>query len=345
MASPQPSNERQVLIPTDLTLDHLRGANSGLEVVLLEGETMGSYWRLHYQRPPHISSTHIRRRAELSFDLVIRQMSHWDAESELRRFNAAPAGERFQLSPEFRTVLRQALEIAKLTDGVYDPTVGRLVAGAGFGPHAGAPEQMPDTRGSWRDLSLRADGSASHAGHCQLDLSSIAKGYAIDHAAAGLKQLGIHDFLLEIGGEFRGEGCKPDGQPWWVALDPMGKQAAEAQTVAALCGISLATSGIAEQRIRMEDGESHHLIDPATGRSAVGALQAVSVLAPTCMLADAWATALFVLGESRGAECAEQHGIAASFVTRAGAGFHEKITPAYTRMLTDSSEDGDSVDA
>ncbi|BDS08282.1 FAD:protein FMN transferase [Oceaniferula spumae] len=332
---------RRVIIPADIHPSALRGAGSGLTVCLLEGETMGTYWRCHFQQPTDIPERRVRECIERSFGLVVQQMSHWDEHSELSRFNASPENQAMRLSPEFFTVLEKSLTIAELTDGAYDPTVGKLVSLNGFGPTPSATQTQSDFSNAhrgWKQISLNpTDQTARHDGHCHLDLSSIAKGYAIDLASSRLLRLGIENHLLEIGGEFIGHGCKPDGQPWWTVLDPLGGQSNQQteEIVIAMCGIALATSGIAENQIESEGRITHHLIDPSTGHCTSGNLLAVSVIASTCMEADAWATALFILGREKAKHLAEQQKIAASFTFIEDEILTESHTLAFSEMLDD----------
>ncbi|MCW1923200.1 FAD:protein FMN transferase [Luteolibacter arcticus] len=316
---------RRVLIPRDLPADALRGAGSGFPVCTLAGKTMGTYWSACLQLPRGLNLEWVEAALTSSFGLVIRQMSHWDEASELCRFNRAEAGTWHELSPEFFLVLSRAVEIARASDGLLDPTLGEIVDLHGFGPSGSShPEQVPSARerAGWRKLKLDLKGRALQPGGLRLDLSSIAKGYAVDLAAERLSTLGVEHFLIEIGGELRGHGCKPDGEPWWVSLARSSDDLPE--TVAALCGLSVATSGDAFRR---------HLIDPRTALSSDGALAAVSVFAKQCMDADAWATALFIAGPEEGMKLAEQQGLSALFTLRAGEGHSECWSAALAAML------------
>lgn len=286
---------------------------------------MGTLWSARLQLPRGHPLRRVENAVTACFQEVIRQMSHWDPESELGRFNSSPAGSWHRLSPEFFTVLSRALEIARLTDGALDPTLGEIVDLHGHGPSRACDlTRLPEARqlAGWRRLELDASsGSAFQPGGLRLDLSSIAKGFAVDFAADRLLELGVRHFLLEIGGELRGHGCKPDGEPWWAAIERASPDFPE--TIAALCSHSLATSGT-----RFRD----HLIDPQTALPAAGGLVSVSVLAPLCMDADAWATALFILGSDNGMEMADRHGLAAMFVVRHEERFSERPSRALLAM-------------
>jgi thiamine biosynthesis lipoprotein len=316
---------RRVLIPRDLPASALRGAGSGLSVCELAGKTMGTFWSARLQLPRGLNLEWAEAALTSSFGLVIRQMSHWDETSELCRFNRATGGMWHELSPEFFHVLSHAVDVARVSNGLLDPTLGEIVDLHGFGPSGSShPEQVSAARErmGWQKLKLDPKGRAWQPGGLRLDLSSIAKGYAVDLAAERLSALGVEHFLIEIGGELRGHGCKPDGEPWWVSLARPSNELPE--TVAALCGLSIATSGDAFRR---------HLIDPRTALSADGGLTSVSVFAKECIDADAWATALFIAGPDEGMMLAEHLGLPALFTLRAGSGYSERWTPALDAMF------------
>jgi thiamine biosynthesis lipoprotein len=229
------------------------------------------------------------------------------------------------LSAEFFQVLSRAIEVAKISNGLLDPTLGEIVDLHGYGPSCSShPEQVACARerAGWQKLMLDAKGRAWQPGGLRLDLSSIAKGYAVDLAAERLMSLGVEHFLIEIGGELRGHGCKPDGEPWWVSLARPSSDLPE--TVVALCGLSVATSGDAFRR---------HLIDPRTSLSADGELAAVSAFAKKCMDADAWATALFIAGAEEGLKLAEQHKLPVLFTLRTESGHFERWSSSLDAML------------
>ncbi len=332
------SRVRQALIPSHFTPSALRGANSGLAVSSLTGEAMGTSWKLVFQEPPSNGSGDIRRVVERAFGLVICQMSHWDPDSELCQFNRAPAKSWHPLSPEFFEVLSCAIEIARASGGACDPTLGEIVDLHGFGPlpptnQAPTEEQLSAARNraGWTRLRLdHGNRSAFQPGGCRLDLSSIAKGYAVDLAARGLLDHGLLDFTLELGGEVRGHGCKPDGQPWWIAIDSPSDIP---ETVVALCEISLATSGDSMRRRVVGEREISHLVDPTTGHPSATSITSVSVVALSCMEADAWATALMVAGPELGLQLAESRNLAAIFTCRTSHGHHQRFSSEAQRML------------
>lgn len=334
---------RQVLIPKEIPA-HLPAPDPAGRVSVFAGKSMGTSWRVHAVLPDSRPPANAHSAILVALDTVVRQMSHWDPESELCRFNRAPAGTWQRLSPEFFAVLHGALDIAAASDGAYDPTIGKLVDLFGFGP-AEPPARLSSVdiatahrHSGWQAIRLNtATRSAFQPGGWQLDLSSIAKGFAVDLVSETLTGLGVHHSLVEIGGELIGQGCKPDGTPWWCQLETPAEPGAETlpETIAALCGMAVASSGDTLRRRQFDGHEISHLIDPRTGQPAPPRLATVSVFAPTCMVADAWATALFIAGGEAGFEQAESLGLAARFILRGPQGLAETSTTAYQAMLQD----------
>ncbi len=173
--------------------------------------------------------------------------------------------------------------------------------------------------------------AALQPGGVQLDLSSIAKGFAVDLVSETLSKRGVTDHLIEIGGELRGSGVKSDGSPWWVALEHDDGEADD--TIVALHGLSIATSGDARRHIKDGDRRLSHTLDPRTGWPVSDRLTSVTVFDLSCMKADALATALTVLGPDEGYHFAVARDIAARFIMREATGQQEKMTPAFAAML------------
>lgn len=306
----------------------------------LGGATMGTTWSVKCVAQPRQDMAALEKGIAACLDGVIAEMSTWAADSAIGRFNRAPA-ETWHVLPEgFFTVLDHALALARATRGAYDPTVGRLVDLWGFGP--AGPRAAPPAAGAidaalgdcgWARVALDAAGRrALQPGGIALDLSSIAKGYAVDLLAEYLMAAGIESFLAEIGGELRGQGLKPDGRPWLVALEQPAAAPLPA-TVVALHALSAATSG--DYRRRFEHGGRRyaHTIDPRTGRPLANGVAAVTVLHRRCMTADALATALSVLGAEAGMDYARRNAIAARFVLDGAGGPEELVTPALAAMM------------
>ncbi|MDF7776802.1 FAD:protein FMN transferase [Sphingomonas sp. AOB5] len=266
-------------------------------------------------------------------DRIIAQMSHWEPASDLCRFNRAAPGNWQQLPPELSRVLGAGLSVASASGGAFDPAMGALVDLWGFGPPG--PRTDAPTRS---EIAAALGGSIEHdptllrarrTAPAALDFSGIAKGYAVDAIARHLCETGHADFLVEVGGELFGEGVKPDGQPWWVDLEPVPGLA---PIRVALHGLAVATSG-AGQRNFIADGRRYsHTLDPRTGGPIANGVAQVTVIHPECMLADAWATALTVLGD-QAPSVAEREGLAMHMAVRDGGAMREVTSPALAEML------------
>ena len=297
----------------------------------LGGETMGTTWSLRAGAPEQGLPAGVRERIEAVLGRVIAQMSNWEPASDISRFNRAPLGTWQDIPDDFRAVLHAGLGVARRSGGAFDPAIGQCVDRWGFGPAPREVATKSPAGGFWTAIEL--DGTrARRMADVALDFCGIAKGFAVDAVAHALQEAGLRHFIIEIGGELRGVGVKPDGQPWWVDIEaPPGL--ALPRTRVALSGLAVATSG--DYRRYFEDaGIRHaHSIDPQTGAPVLNAVASVTILHESAMLADAWATALMVSGPARGADLAEREGLAALIVTRTLGGASEYLSPALTAML------------
>ena len=233
---------------------------------------------------------------QAALDRVVAQMSQWEADSDLSRFNRTAAGVWNKLPSEFAHVVHAALTIGSASGGAFDPCLGALTERWGFGasgPVDRAPEYADDDE---RRIEFDPDTRRiRRSGGALLDLSGIAKGYGVDLAAEWLLAQGVRHFLLEVGGELRGEGIRPDGQPWWVDVE-IPPSSSVAPYRVALHDLSAATSGNYRRGFTADGQRYSHSFDPRTGRPIVNAVSSVTVLHRSCMMADGWATALTVLG-------------------------------------------------
>ncbi|MBL8340459.1 MAG: FAD:protein FMN transferase [Rubrivivax sp.] len=282
-----------------------------------------------------------------AFDHVVQRMSTFEAASELRRFNAHAATTPFALSSETLAVLQRAQQVAADSGGAFDATVAPLVGAWGFGAGASAREARPSASAlaalaegvGWRQLVVDTEhGQArKQAPALQLDLSGIAKGYAVDRAAQALQALGVERYMVEAGGEVRTRGLNAEGRPWQIAIEKPDAWPQQVQRIVPLQGLAMATSGDYRNFYQLGGQRISHEIDPATRAPAAHALASVSVVHEECMSADAWSTALFVLGPQRGLALARERGLAAHFIVRDGDVLREVTTPAFDAVLAASA--------
>lgn len=305
----------------------------------LTGKTMGTTWSVKLTAQPAADLPALTAMVQRSLDAVVAEMSPWEPLSDLSRYNRAPLGSWTSLPGGTATVLRRAIAIAEVTDGAFDPTLGALTDLWGFGPRP-FPGEPPSSAaieaareaGGWKRLVLDGD-ALFQPGGLRLDLNGIAKGFGVDQAAAALERAGVKSYLVEVGGELRGTGAKPDGQPWWVELERPPTANDALRTVVALHGLSVATSGD-YRRFFDHDGKRYaHTLDPASGAPSDHGVVSVTVLAPTCIDADAWATALTVMGPDAALTFAATHDLPALIVSRRGKNLEERLSPALQAML------------
>jgi FAD:protein FMN transferase len=276
-----------------------------------------------------------RARLEAVLADAIATFSQWEPASALSRFNASAPGEWQEIPPALAEVLDVAGAVAGASGGAFDAASGALADLWGFGPSeprsdAPSAEEIAAARAASGADGVEVAGTrARRLRPVRLDLSGIAKGWAVDALARACRDAGVHDFLVEIGGEFVGAGIRSDGQPWWVELeDPPGVFLPPLRIAAH--GVAVATSG--DYRRFIYDGTRRlgHTLDPRTGAPVSNGVVSVSVIAADCMRADAWATALTVLGPERALAVADRERLAARIVTADGV---ERLSRALRALL------------
>ncbi len=271
-------------------------------------------------------------------DKLDRQMSTYKADSELSQFNRSQSTQWQVVSRSLFSVLKEAKRINQLTQGAFDITVGSIVNLWGFGSDAmsyKAPESkvieaaLKKTGSEYLLLDDKASKIKKEIPGLYLDLSAIAKGYAVDQVGLLLEQQGIMDYMVEIGGELRLKGKNLSNKPWRIAIEKPTAEARVIQKVLSLSNISLATSGDYRNYFELDNVRFSHTIDPRTGRPITHKLASVTILSDTTMTADALATALMVLGSEQGYQIAEEKDIAALFIIKTTDGFMEKASSAF----------------
>lgn len=304
------------------------------------GPTMGVSWSVKALAPAEFDLGRARDQIQGLLNRIIAQMSTWEPQADISRFNRLPAGGWMEAPAAFAHVLERGLHWAQASSGAFDPTSGALVDLWGFG--AAGPVSTPPSSTAIEDAlgragwdRLAADGARIYQpGALQLDFSGIAKGFGVDEVSRALAVMGLHDHLVEIGGELRGSGVKADGSPWWAQIAaPPGVDLPGGPILVALHGLSIATSGDYERRFEHGGRVYSHTIDPRTGWPIESGLRSVSVIARDCIDADAACTALSVLGPQAGLAFATAEGLAAYFLVEQAAGLEEFLSPAFQAML------------
>ncbi|WP_116364224.1 FAD:protein FMN transferase [Parahaliea mediterranea] len=317
------------------------GSDAG-DTVRLAGDTMGTTWHVTYTALAAAPDPlQVQAALEAELEAVNQSMSTYREDAEISVFNRHPVGQWLAVSEPFLTVLQAALAIGEQSGGAYDVTVAPLVNLWGFGPGRGgdavpAAEAVAALREQVGQRYLEVDpqgGRVRRTRAVSLDFSSIAKGYAVDRLASYLQAQQVADFLVEVGGEMRLSGRSPRGDAWRIAIEQPTAGARAPSVALSLSNIAVATSGDYRNFFELDGKRYSHSIDPRTGYPVAHDLVSVTVLAADAMHADAWATALEVLGADEAMQVASQQGLAVYFIRRQGEGFAASHTEAFTPWL------------
>lgn len=334
--SPQPSYSiitAIILIASVLSV----GCSSKPEVIELSGTKMGTTYNITVvadQLPPD----DLHQRIDNLLSLVDNSMSTYKTDSELSRFNRMAVGQEMQISEDFARVLQISHDVWQRSGGAFDPTIGPLVDLWGFGPTV-----TDNTAPSTQQLSLAVrnigfqnlildDLSLSKTRPVQLDLSAVAKGYAVDLVADMLEMLGLPDYLVEIGGEIRASGSNPNGQIWRVAIEEPAL-ISSVNRIIPVAESAVATSGDYRNYFEQEGIRYSHILDPRSGSPIKHNLASVTVLSNSCAEADAWATAFLVMGAEPSLQLAEQLKLPVYLLTKEGDTFKVANSEAFEPFL------------
>lgn len=274
-------------------------------------------------------------------DRINQQMSTYVTSSEVTRFNNFRDTDWFTVSADTAQLVSESLQISDLTDGSFDITVGPLVDLWGFGPDPRRTEAPPDAEIArlkenigYKNVVVRLHPPALRKlkKTLRIDLSAIAKGYAVDQVGLLLKEKGFTDFIVEIGGELLVCGEKAPGTPWQIGIESPVTDRRQVDAVLPVKDIAMATSGDYRNYFEDKGKRYSHTIDPRTGYPITHNLVAVTVMDSSCAKADALATALMVMGPEKAQTFAESRNIAAFLIVKTGDGFVEHATTAFDRL-------------
>lgn len=313
--------------------------------VLFNGQTMGTQWHAALvELPEGKEQAVIQADIEQLLVTVNDQMSTWQEDSELSRFNQYQNTDWFEVSADLVEVVDAAKQLSEQSQGVFDVTIGPLVNLWGFGAgRTSLDEQVPDEVAiqlvlqqlGYQQLQTQTNPPALKKTSPKLyvDLSAIAKGYGVDVVGRYFESLGIQNYLVEVGGEIRTRGKSPRGDQWRIAIEKPVDQGRAVQQGVALDNASLATSGDYRNFFIKGGKRYSHTLDITTGYPVKHSLASVSVLAKSTMLADGYATMLMAMGEVKGKAFADQHDLAAYFIWRTDDGFETYVTPSFEKSL------------
>ena len=310
---------------------------------VLSGQTMGTTYAIKIRGvSKSFDLQHVRKRIDEIFERINSRMSTYREDSELSFFNRSESTDWMPVSSETVHVVSEAVRVSMLTNGAFDVTIGPLVNLWGFGPDS-QPTKIPTEETireklasvGYQHLHLRATPPAirKDESRIQIDLSAIAKGYAVDQVVEFLDSLNVPHFLVEVGGELRGKGLNADGIPWKVAIEKPVSDERAIHQVLNLQSQAMATSGDYRNFFQKDGERFSHTINPRTGQPVTHQLASVTVLRTSCMEADALATGLMVLGPDAGLKLARQQKFPAFFLSRTKRGFEETMTPELDSYL------------
>ncbi len=309
----------------------------------LSGESMGTYYRILF---PDDAGTvgSLQLNALGTLAEVDRLMSTYQPDSELSKFNSADMNSPVTVSDHTRKVIEEARRVNNLTSGAFDATIGPLVELWGFGASGRrpAPPTTVEISQTARRLGMDAlmlEGPEIWKTRPQLavDLSGIAKGYAVDQLSEMLDARGVQSYLVDLGGELRAKGYRPEGRPWRVGIERPERSQRAVHRIVELNDRAIATSGDYRNFIRQGGQIFSHVIDPRIGRPVVHSLTSVTVIAQNAMTADALSTALMVMGPDEGPAFAQRQGIAAYFVIRDGNRLIDHSTATFKPFVMDTA--------
>jgi len=312
------------------------------EIHRFAGQTMGTTYHVStVGLPAGMDYEQVEQVVDGSLQEINRLMSTYTEESEVSRFGRLAPEQWFELSVHTYSVIKASQRLSQYSGGAFDITVGPVVSLWGFGPQYTLDKvpsqlQIDQAKALTGFEYLQVDLEAyriKKARPLRVDLSAIAKGYAVDEVVRALKRHGLDAGLVEVGGEVRGFGRKPNDKAWKIAIErPVEGLRAIDKTVL-LLDKAVATSGDYRNYFEQDGVRYSHTIDPVSGYPIRHKLASVSVIHDSAMYADGWATSLMVLGAEKGFQLAEEHGIAAYFIVRKGDSFEERQTEMFKPYL------------
>ena len=316
-----------------LVILSLLGCSNKPEVLNISGSKMGTTYQITIiadQLPPE----DLEQQIEELLSKVDNSMSTYKENSEISQFNRLPVGKALTISQEFAEVVKISQQVWQLSNGAFDPTIGPLVDLWGFGPgerHDSIPSSHAIAQTKAKigfDSVVLEENNLSKTKPVALDLSAVAKGYAVDRVADLLEMLALPDYLVEIGGEIRVSGFNADGIAWRIAME-QPQLFAEVDQVISITDIAVATSGDYRNYFERDGVRYSHTIDPKTGMPIDHNLASVTVLSESCAVADAWATAFSVMGAEKSLELAEQLDLTAYMLVRENGAFVSKNSSSF----------------
>ena len=324
----------------------LAACKPGSAVLELSGFTMGTtYTVVAIEGTTPVTEADVAAAIEGALSVVNKSMSNWQADSEISRFNAAQNSAPVSVSPELAEVMSAAEAVHIASEGTFDTTMGPLIELWGFG--APGEQSLPSDAdiaaaqarsGHANTLGLSENTLQKQQDDAQVYLAAIGKGYGADLIGRALESLGITDYMVEIGGDLYASGRNPSGTPWQIGIEAPNALDRSVLEVVGVSNVGLASSGDYRNYFEKNGQRYSHVIDPTTGRPITHRTASATVIAENAMLADAWATAMLILGHDRGLEIAEEQNLAVMFIDRDTEAldlrFKKKASSAFNALTT-----------
>ncbi|MGK3141511.1 FAD:protein FMN transferase ApbE [Pantoea sp. C2G6] len=319
--------------------------------MVLEGKTMGTVWRVSLAGVDSARHAELQQRIQQQLDADDAELSTWKPTSVLSRFNQSRDLTPQPVSENMADIVTTALRIGKKTGGAMDITVGPLVNIWGFGP-VKQPDHMPDAA---QIAAARAQTGLQHLRVVQgaegqwlqkdlpdlyVDLSTMGEGFATDHLARLMEQLGINNYLVSVGGAVLSRGLNAQQQPWRVAIQKPTDRENAVQARVSLQGHGISTSGSYRNYYELDGRRISHVIDPATGRPIEHKLVSATVIATTALEADGWDTGLMVLGTEKAKALALEQHLAVYLISKQGDKFVSWMSPQFAAFLIPAESPG-----
>lgn len=327
-----------------LTLWNCSRSTSDLEQIVLNGATMGTSYNIKIVEPTSaaLDEEQIHNEINLLLQDINQQMSTYIEDSDLSRFNQAEANEWISVSANLVNIFNVAVTISEKSSGAFDITVGPLVNLWGFGPEHNKSELPSETEiqkrkalVGYKNLQIQTNPPAlkKSINGLYCDLSAIAKGWGVDQVADLLESKNFHNYLVEIGGEIRAKGSNLKGNPWRIGVSSPDPRT-PLQKIIDVRDVGIATSGDYRNYFEKDGVRYSHTIDPRVGRPISHNLASITVIHESCMMADAYATAIDVLGLEEGMKLAERENLPAFFIVKTENGFAEHMTESFEQYIS-----------
>lgn len=321
--------------------------SSTAQVLRLNGHTMGTLWSVKLVLEDASPAQFYWDAIQDELDNINNKMSTYQDDSEVSRFNTMDKAGCMAVSTETRVVVAAAQQISQQSQGSFDITVAPLVRAWGFDrdftddavPNADTLAELAKSTG-YQHIRIAGDTLCKAHPKTEVNLSAIAKGYAVDQVARYLDKVEIDHYLVEVGGELYAKGNKPDGSAWRIGIETPRHDKREVfeNTIVPLHDVAIATSGDYRNYFEKDGVRYSHAIDPRSAKPISHKLASVTVVAENSMLSDAWATAFMVMGAQDGLKLANALKLPVLFIVRSAEGFEAQPSTAFSAYMADNTK-------